>query len=388
MTPVREKVHSFVRRARKSISIHRKAATSPIYQEQPIWARLPTSILVKILAKCELSDIYRLMLSGRLLHQRIREHEPAIAQAYLHNRRLQNRFIEDAQNEISTSPGDDLAFIADLFPPPPPQYTNNNSTDDQPDYSFGYMADLTRCWRTCIRLSYFLAEYVVLQHLQTDPLAKPLWASSKTEKELVYSKGIDQLQSRLLSPMAYLIFFLETIASASSTLPSLETQKSILQQPPFTSTHILLSTHHCMHLLCSTVRRMMAPEIPSSSTEHWLSLLLTTSTLERILDFFTAAAADQAAREGPTNHSHTTLPTWTNRMEFMWRMRSDWGEYLASNAETGGASTPPGLNAIWFEAARRELSRRGAIPHRCGDAVPILHGSAVVLRCGLCNDDG
>lgn len=354
-------------------------------------------MLVKILAQCELSDISSLMLVCRLLHQRIRDHEPAIAQAYLHHRRLDNSFNEDAENEISASPGDDLSFIADLFPPPPPQYSNNSCTDDQPDYSLGYMADLTRCWRTCIRLSYYLAAHVVQHHLQTDPVARPLWSSSKTEKELVYSKGIGLLQSRLIYPMAYLILFLETTAAATDSPShpqhSLTTQTSILQQPPFSSTHVLLSTHHCMHLLCSTVRRMMAPEVPAISTEHWLGLLLTTSTLERILDFFRAAAADELAKDVPANHHHShshshALPrSWTNRMEFMWRMRSDWGAYLASNGEAGRGSSPPALDAVWFEAARRELRRRGAVPHRCEEAVHILHGSAVVMRCGLCDDD-
>lgn len=74
-------------------------------------------------------------------------------------------------------------------------------------------------------------------------------------------------------------------------------------------------------------------------------------------------------------------------MEFMWRMRSDWGAYLASNGEAGRGSSPPALDAVWFEAARRELRRRGAVPHRCEEAVHILHGSAVVMRCGLCDDD-
>ncbi|KAF9892804.1 hypothetical protein FE257_000393 [Aspergillus nanangensis] len=345
---------------------------------------------------CELVDIYSVIRSCRLLRQRIRQHESHIAQAYLHVRRQQNKYTTEVDIEIDPSPGDDLAFIADLFPPPPPQYTNNNSMDDRPDYSFGYMADLTRCWTTCIRLSYYLAEYVVQQHLQADQIVRQLWSSSKTEKELVYSKGVGRLQSQLLSSIAYLILFLETTATTTDHLTqvqvtrheSLQTQESILQQPPFSSTQVLLSAHHCMHLLCSTVRRMMAPEIPPSSTEHWLSLLLTTSTLERILDFFIAAAADESAKGVVAGNPRASFPpAWTRRMEFMWRMRRDWGEFVGGGS-SGAAAPPPRLDEIWFEAARRELRRRGAIPHRCEAAVPILHGSVVVLRCELCDDGG
>jgi hypothetical protein len=60
---------------------------------------------------------------------------------------------------------------------------------------------LHRCWKTCLRLSYHLADHVVEHHLETDPLAQPLWSSSKTEKEVVYSKAVASLQAKLLHPM-------------------------------------------------------------------------------------------------------------------------------------------------------------------------------------------
>lgn len=139
-----------------------------------------------------------------MLHHRIYQQESAISQEYLRRRR----------QRPSSSPGDDLTFIADLFPPPPPQYTTTSDDggdgggrscihreNNIPEYSFDYVADLTRCWRTCIRLSFYLAEATVQHHFETDPVARPLWRSSKTEREVVYSRGVSLVQARLLYPM-------------------------------------------------------------------------------------------------------------------------------------------------------------------------------------------
>lgn len=59
---------------------------------------------------------------------------------------------------------------------------------------------------TCLRLSYYLADYTVQHHLQYDPEAKPLWSSCKTEKEVVYSRAVGVLQSRLLCPLYVCLF--------------------------------------------------------------------------------------------------------------------------------------------------------------------------------------
>ncbi|PLB52604.1 hypothetical protein P170DRAFT_107212 [Aspergillus steynii IBT 23096] len=425
--PVVHRFRHIIHRARSSVSRQRKPTITSPQRNDPLWKRLPTSVLVQILAECDLFDIYSLILTCRLLHRRIYRNESAIAQEYLRRRRRQLQFSEDLEyDELIDSPGDDLSFISVLFPPPPPQYSgiDNGMRDDLPEYTLGYLADLTRCWTTCIRLSYYLAEYVVRHHLQTDALAQPLWSSSKTQKEVVYSRAVGLLQARLLYPMAYLVFFLETNATALDSNQPLS-QQSILQAPPFTNTSILLSTHHCMHLLCTSVQRLMAPEIPHTSTENWLGLLLTTSTLERLMDFFVAAAADSSpsaiattttpAKRKPSSSSLSTRSspssspplsslsssssTWTRRREFMWKMRADLGEFLAlagtrgarfsfacGGSGSGNGDYPlPSLGGIWFEAAQREICRRGAIPHFC-DEVPVLHGSAVVLGCEFCDD--
>ncbi|KAA8645857.1 F-box protein [Aspergillus tanneri] len=381
-----------IHRAKHTVSRQRKPTITSPNDNEPLWKHLPTNVLVQILAQCDLYDIYSLILTCRLLHRRIYRYEPAIAQEYLRQRQRllsQFSFTELNYDELLHSPGDDLSFISVLFPPPPPQYTgiDTDTRDDLPEYTLGYVADLNRCWTTCVRLSYYLAEYVVHHHLQTDALAQPLWSSSKTEKEVVYSRGVGLLQTRLLYPIAYLIFFLETHAAALDSKQHIS-QQSILQQPPFTDTSVLLSTHHCMHLLCSAVRRLMAPEIPHVSTENWLGLLLTTSTVERLVDFFIAAAADEIQRTSSPSLSSASsssppTSTWTHRREFMWKMRKDWDEFVALSRESN-VDALPSLEGIWFKAAQREICRRGAIPH-CVEEVPVLHGSVVALGCEFCD---
>lgn len=325
-------------------------------QKQSIWETLPSDILIRILIQCELNDIYALSLVCRVLRRRIYQHEPAIAQEYLCCRLHQHY-------PAVLSSGDNLTFIYNLFPPPPPHYpaTDGSLENNFPEYSLSYLSDLTRCWRTCIRLSFYLAESAVQHHLETDTTIRGV-----SEQEAIYSKAVFQLQDKLLHPIAYLIFFLES--DAATTPLSIETQQSILQQPPFTDTQILLSTHHCMTLLCNCLRRLMAPDIQYPSTEPWLRLLLTTSTLERTLNFFAAAAitdTNTADEKKEKVAGSTSSASWTPRMEFIWQMRNDWEQILSATRESIydldtkneaiRVLSTAGVEEVWFEAAKREV---------------------------------
>lgn len=191
----------FFDRFRTAVSRRAKRASFLLAHKPSIWKRVPDNVLVLITAFSELEDIVSLALTCRLLHLRIGNNEYAIAHAFL-NLRTRNRALEDyyLDSGVDLSPGDDLTFISELFPPPPPEYAAGQGHDDA-GYSLGYLADLKRCWSTCIRLSYHLADHVVRQHLETDSVARPLWSASKTEKEYVYSKAVEALQSRLLRPL-------------------------------------------------------------------------------------------------------------------------------------------------------------------------------------------
>lgn len=162
------------------------------------WKRLPSHVFVTILASCDLKDIGALSLSCRALHDRVSKLEFAIAWAYVHLRKQMHQQCHSFH--LGLSPGNDMAFISELFPPPPPEYSAGIAHDNA-GYSFRYLGDLNRCWITCIRLSHHLASHVVEHHLETDAIAQPLWLSSKTEKELVYSKAVASLQAKLLYPM-------------------------------------------------------------------------------------------------------------------------------------------------------------------------------------------
>ncbi|RAK74050.1 F-box protein [Aspergillus fijiensis CBS 313.89] len=425
-----EHLRQVVRQARRHPSSQRPRKSpiisKPARNTRTAWEKLPVDVLVKILVQCELEEIHSFSATCRLLHQRVYHNEAAIAKAYLQHRRREDPYHPQKCQEPNVAIGDDLTFVSDLFPPPPPHYTASGTLEESPDYSFGYLTDLTRCWRTCVRLSFYLAEYLVQHYLETDPTARELWASSKTEKEFVYSKGVGALQARLLPSITYLVYFLESCADTTSPTHSLDCQERILQEPPFTDPDVLLATHHTMHTLIHTVRHLMAPDIPYTSSQTWVSLLLTTSTLERIVDLFVAVAADDSTPQhpGPRNktekhdhqrqhhHSHNpnnnhidhpptqtqshphhseTHTHWSHRMDFLWHMRRDYGDYLAALVgddqtdppDTGHSGMVPRLQEIWFAAAERAIRERGLGPH-APEVVRVLHGGGPRLGCAVC----
>lgn len=125
----------------------------------------------------------------------------------------------------------------------------------------------------------------------------------------------------------------------------------------------------------------MGPEITRSSAESWISLLLTMSTMERIVKFFVSVSKDDHKKEKETHD-----PTWSHRKEFLLSMRQDLNDYMASVSDHGkNTQHEPELNHIWFQAASREMDRRGAIPHTVEDAeVHVLHGSVLKMECESC----
>lgn len=188
----------FFDRLRAAIVRRGKRFSISLRQKESIWRHLPDEVLVLLLASCELEGIKSMALTCRLMHRRIVENEPAISRSYLMLRSRSGTLCSDSDSSLS--PGDDLGFIADLFPPPPPLYAINE-VHEHAGYSLAYLADLERCWTTCIRLSYHLADHAIRHHLEKDSIARSHSSSSKTEKELVYTKAVGALQSRLLAPM-------------------------------------------------------------------------------------------------------------------------------------------------------------------------------------------
>jgi hypothetical protein len=190
MTHFLHRVRTVLRRGKRGCSVSAAPKASG-------WKRLPSHVFVAILASCDLKDIGSLTLSCRALHDRVSKLEFAIAWAYIQVRKQRHHQSHCINGTLS--PGDDISFISELFPPPPPEYSLGVAHDNA-GYSLGYLGDLKRCWNTCIRLSYHLAYHVVDHHLETDTNAQPLWSSSKTEKEVIFSKAVASLQAKLLYP--------------------------------------------------------------------------------------------------------------------------------------------------------------------------------------------
>lgn len=70
----------------------------------------------------------------------------------------------------------------------------------------------------------------------------------------------------------------------------------------------------------------------------------------------------------------------------MWQMRKDLGQYVAGSISNPHQAphAPLALDKVWFGACRREMLRRGAVPHETDEPVSVLHGSAVKLHCKYC----
>lgn len=185
-----DRVRTILRRGKRSLS--------SVGPKESGWSKLPPRAFVAIVAACDLRDIGSLSLCCRSLHDRVAKLDFAIAWAYIQVRK--NMPDQGHSLDGYRSPADDITFISELFPPPPPEY-NLAMDQDNAGYSLGYLGDLNRCWNTCIQLSYHLAGHAVEHHLETDPIAQPLWSSSKTEKEVIYSKAVASLQPKLLYPM-------------------------------------------------------------------------------------------------------------------------------------------------------------------------------------------
>ncbi|PGH09602.1 hypothetical protein AJ79_05658 [Helicocarpus griseus UAMH5409] len=365
------------------------------------WDRLPVELQISIFGRCRLQDMGHLRLASRAFATLIDMHEQAIAREYLRFRRHGSlpSPIDEART-YTREPEDDVILLSDLFPPP-------KFEDGVKDaYTFRYLWSLRRRQEVCSKLAYYLADRVLDRYLQSDPAHKSLFAS-KRDMEACHELGIARLQFKLTPLMFYTLFFLETYAHARLTLQSdlyatyeagrlpvpiqpvdrslmfRKLQAEIVKTPPFTNTRTFLSTHHCIHLLVSYLRFTLSPEPPfHTSCDPWISMLLTTSGLGRIGEFF-------AAEKGGGNNQRSM------RKEFMRNMQADWD--ASRNDEkalmvygSGEESTrPPPVREIWFEAARNEMRIRGVVPHQTEDWVVVWEGARISIGCQNCEgEDG
>ncbi|PGH00419.1 hypothetical protein GX51_05827 [Blastomyces parvus] len=364
------------------------------------WDRLPAEILISIFGRCGLQDVGNLRLASRAFSTLIDAHERAISREYLRLRR--HGSLPSPIHELKAytrDPEDDVILLSDLFPPPKVE----NSA--QYAYSFRYLWSLRRRQEVCSKLAYYLAESVLERYLR-DPTHKTAFAS-KRDLQACHEGGTAQLQFKLTPLMFYTLFFLETYAQARAELQSKlyatykagrlpvaiqpidrtrmfrDLQAKIVSSPPFTNTPTLVSTHHCIRLLVTYLQFALSPEPPfHMPCDPWISMLLTTSGLGRIAEFF-------AAEKGRGNNQRSM------RKEFMRNMQADWdasrNDERASMVYGRGEESrrPPSVQEIWFEAATSEMKKRGVLPHRTDDWMLLREGMKISIGCQHCvGEDG
>ncbi|OAT08285.1 F-box domain-containing protein [Blastomyces gilchristii SLH14081] len=359
------------------------------------WDRLPVEILISIFGRCRLQDVVNLRLASRAFNTLIDAHEQAISREYLRLRR--HGSLPSPINELkeyTREPEDDVILLSDLFPPPKIE----NRT--QYAYSFRYLWSLRRRQGVCSKLAHYLAESVLDRYLR-DPTHKATFTSKK-DLQVCHEGGTAQLQFKLTPLMFYTLFFLETYAQAryelqsklyatykagrlpvaiqpiDRTLMFRKLQAKIVSSPPFTNTPTLVSTHHCIRLLVTYLRFALSPEPPfHMPCDPWISMLLTTSGLGRIAEFF-------AAEKGRGNNQRSM------RKEFMRNMQADWdasrNDEQASKVYGSGeeSRSPPSVQEIWFEAATNEMKNRGVLPHKTEDWVLVREGMKISIGCQNC----
>ncbi|OAX83527.1 hypothetical protein ACJ72_02102 [Emergomyces africanus] len=271
------------------------------------WDRLPVEIQISIFGRCRLQDVVNLRLASRAFSALIDTHEQAISREYLRIRRHGSLPSPiDESRTYTREPEDDVILLSDLFPPPTVEHSGKDT------YSFRYLWSLRRRQEVCSKLANYLADSILERYLRSDRAHRAPFIS-KNHSQAFHEGGRAQLQFKLTPLMFYTLFFLETYARARSELQSdlyatykagrlpvaiqpidralmfHNLQAKIVHSPPFTNTATLVSTHHCIYLLVSYLRFKLSPEPPFyMPCDPWISMLLTSSGLGRIAEFFAA----------------------------------------------------------------------------------------------------
>ncbi|EZF71022.1 hypothetical protein H105_06654 [Trichophyton soudanense CBS 452.61] len=410
---------SFELRARKSISAFEKASlaklawlrknhngviqqdTQPLNISKPFscWDELPVELVVNIFGLCRLQDLGSLLLVCRKFWYLLQVHEEAITREYLRIRRhgtLPSR--NHKPSHYTRAPEDDVILLSDLFPP------FVEDTSGREHYSFRYLADLRRRQEVCSKLSYYLADHVLDRFMEENPgWVKSLSHLPKPTQQKIMDRGNALLKSKLTPLMFYTMYFLKKYDEArlelqdslyeafeAGKLPvpvqprdrsimyrSLQTK--ILQAYPFLDSRALISAHHCIRLLIFSLHRVLVAETPvTTSCEKFIIMLLSTSGLERVTEFF-------AAEKGGSNQR-------AMRKEFMRKTQLDWDNYRNDpkalkvfDALSGDCHYPPLMTEIWTGPAIEEISRRKLlIQHSNEDFVTLWNDAHISLGCSYC----
>ncbi|KAL1986093.1 hypothetical protein VTN96DRAFT_6990 [Rasamsonia emersonii] len=390
LRPARERGKKLGHKANES-----RSESETVHHTSSSWDLLPVELQVKIFAQCSVWDLLPLRLVCRAFYEVLTVHEHSIARQYLQRRR-HGTLPSTISNErtYTRNPEDDVVLLSDLFPP-------GKSAKGGHLYTFRYLHSLRRRQQLCGRLCYYLADRVMDRFMHTEHMLVKSMFPSKTERNLLFNRGVASLQFNLIPLMYCTLFFLETYAFARKEhLNSLlqdyeagrlpvpiplnirsamyrELQARILRSPPFTDTSTLIATHHCMHLLVSYIRHTMPPDEWAPSDSRWISALLTASGFGRIVEFFSAEIGDggnqRAQRRDFMHNFHNDL---------MINERDEMNP-LIYERPPDGILHHQSIREVWFDVASQELRARNAIPHDA-ENFSVWNGIPVLVGCEDC----
>ncbi|KAH8694982.1 F-box domain protein [Talaromyces proteolyticus] len=368
------------------------ASLPPVLSPSPL-ATLPTEIQVVIFIHCSIYDLLPLKLVCRSFNEILTCHESSIARQYLQLRRhgtLPSTVI--GERIYTRNPEDDVVLLSDLFLP-------TKSANGGYLYTFRYLHSLRRTQNTCTQLSHYLANRVMTKFFTDNQTTIKASVPSKTERNLLFERGIAHLRFNLVPLAICAHYFLESYASArkeqvNSLLRQYEAgelpvpmdwvsrvrileglQSKILCSPPFTDTSTLLATHHFMCLLVLYLRRS-AESDQFDTNDGWIAGLLATSGFGRIVEFFSADIGD-----GRNSRAE--------RREFMANFDRD----ISAREEINSlvyAEVPGGMrhfyftNEVWFGTADKEMTSRNVKPHD-PERFSIWNEIPVLIWCRECN---
>ncbi|KAJ5103575.1 hypothetical protein N7532_004104 [Penicillium argentinense] len=356
---------------------------------------LPVEIQIQIFGYCGTADYHPLRLVCRAFNELLTRHEHEIVRQYLRQRRhgtLPSPI--DSERTYTRNPEDDVVLLSDLFPP-------STSARGGHLYTFRYLYGLRQRQKQSSRLCYYLADRIMDQFLQTEPIfLRTTFPTKKAERTALTKRGKASIWFHLAPIMYYLLYYLESYMSARREHTNMllreyeagrltvpvpphrrrqmyhEIQTRILKKPPFTNTTALLATHHCMLLLVSYIRHTMSSE--TAIDDSWISSLLTIAPFGRIVEFFSAEIGDGGNQR-------------MQRKDFMYNFHHDMTAHRKDhmNSVIFGESSDQNIHTsvrdLWFWAAQAELEERQAIPHEIEvawtwNSVPILIGCADCQR--------
>ncbi|KAL4944499.1 hypothetical protein BDV06DRAFT_87835 [Aspergillus oleicola] len=382
-----------------SLSVVAKA-TNPIPTSSP-WDLLPVEIQITIFAHCGVIDFRTLKLVCKAFNEILSTQEHSIARQYLRQRRhgtLPSPI--DTQRTYTWKPEDDVVLLSDLFPP-------TMSARGGFLYTYRYLQSLRRRQKLCSRLCYYLADRIVDRFVNCEQAFMKANFPSRAGRAAFMRKAVARMWSYLSPLMYYTLYFLESYADArreqtNVLLRDYETgrlpvplppdirksmyqdlQKMIMQAPPFTDTSTLISTHHCMRFLVSSLRETMPPDEPAIADDSWIGSLLSVSPFQRIVEYFSAEIGDGGSQR-------------MQRKDFMYNFNNDLTMTEKDEMNSRVFESAPNVHLhrsvrdVWFDVAMAEIASRRAPGHRrervmLHEDVPFMFGCP---DCETTSSDG